>query len=210
MKRIILLIAGFILLFSCSNYKKVQIELEKLKADYPYDLTADNAIKIGRFYNLSYSSKKEHIEEGLKFFEDAKKIYPDNNKLLLLNGNLYTIYCGIFAKKLDLPNTMKYLDMGCVMIDTALELEPDNVDFLLWRGINSVIMPKQAGRIEIGIEDFRKLYETSDLPETVRVMVLYYYSMGLKKNGQMKDAKKYEKELKEKYPNYKEIIKKNN
>ena len=190
MKRIILLLVTFILVFSCSDYKKVKMELEKLKVDYPYDLTADNAIKIGTFYNMKYGNNKEQIEEGLKFIEEARTVYPENNKLLILHGNLYTMYGGTFAKKLDLPNIMKYLDLGCGMLDTALEKEPDNFDFLLWRGINSVIMPKQAGRTEVGIED------------------LYYYAMGLKKNGQKVESQKYQKELKEKYPDYKKIIKK--
>ncbi|HOV13526.1 MAG TPA: hypothetical protein PK771_04515 [Spirochaetota bacterium] len=209
MKRIILGFTVLIMVFSCANYKKEKLELEKMKVDYPYDQTVDNAIKIGTFYNMKYSKNKEQIEEGLKFIEEARNIYPDNNKLLVLNGNLYTIYGGEFAKKLDLPNIMKYLDMGTQMLDTAVQREPDNWDFLLWRGINSVVMPKQAGRTEVGIEDFKKLYEMENLPEPVKVMVLYYYAMGLKKNEQKEDAKKIEKELKEKYPNYKETLKNN-
>ncbi|OHD13883.1 MAG: hypothetical protein A2086_15180 [Spirochaetes bacterium GWD1_27_9] len=208
MRKIILAFVVFALAFSCTNYNKIKTQLEELKKDNPYDLTADNAVKIAIFYNRKYNEKKEHIEEGLKFIEETRKLYPDNNKLLLLHGNLYTIYGGTFARKLDFVTTLKYLDLGCSMIDTAVDKDPDNYDLLLWRGMDSVIMPKQAGRIQVGLEDFANLYAREDLPEDTRVFVLYYYVMGLNKDGQKDEAKKYEKELKEKYPNYKEIIKK--
>lgn len=142
LKQIFILLITVLFVFSCANNTKLNLRLAELKEKYQNEKSEDNAVGVGEFYNASYSKSKEQIEEGLKFIEEVLKEHPESIKLNVLLGNLYTRYGGAYAKKFDLTNAMKMLDKGFLLLDNAAEKSPDDSYVLLYRGINSVSVPK--------------------------------------------------------------------
>ena len=146
----LILIAFLLISFSCSKQKKNEVidaNLLKLKEEYNSNPDLDNAIKLAEFYQDKYIDSKEHAEEGLNFIENARNQYPDNPNLLVLHGNLYTKYGGIFSKKLNYIKAMENCDKGFELLDQAVEKYPDNPSVLLYRGINSISVPGIFGRL---------------------------------------------------------------
>ena len=206
-RQFILLLIFLILIFSCSNISKHEEKHAELLKEYKNSPVKENAVKLGEFYFTKYADSFDHIETGMKFFEESRKAFPDSPELAVLHGNLYTKYGGLYAKKMDFTKAVEYCGLGFEIMDETVMKNPENQYVLIYRAGNSVTVPAMLNRLGIAFEDLEKLYEMKNKSQTIDMLTLYYYYTALKKDKQKEMAKKIKKELKEKYPDYKKRIK---
>ncbi len=204
MKKIIPICILVLMMISCQNQTK-QLELTKneLKTNYQTSSSVDDAVKLAEFYNLKYTLKQEQIEEGLKDIALFKSLYPDELKLHILEANLYTVLGGAYAKKMDLEKAMRNITKGFDGMDELLNQYPDNSYFLIYRGINSVSVPKMFNRLQYALSDLKKLIDMENTPDQIRILAYTNYAKALKMNKDKNGLKKLKGEFATQYPHLK-------
>ncbi len=78
--------------------------------------------------------------------------------------------------------------------DRAVELEPENYNYRLLRGIFGISFPFFIGRLEQGMDDL-KMVTSSDAPDSTKAVALYYLGV-----AEQKQAMKFWREAIEKAP----------
>lgn len=201
----------FVLLFfliCCSNIKQLKQNRDELKKIYLETQTFEDALNLSEFYSGKYTKTVEQVEEGIEFIKGVIKKYPNNYKLKILLGNLYPQLGGIYSKKKDYTKALQYCDMGFQILDEVAKEHPNDYYLLTYRGINSISTPKMLGRWEVALEDLKKLSESDNIPESNKILGCYYYIKALKKTKQRDKAIEIKNKYKNKYPNYKELVRK--
>lgn len=194
--------------FSCNKNSEIEKEHKLLLKEFETNKTLENAVNLSLFYDSKYSKKISQIEIGVTFIDEARKTFPDEKKLEALQGNLYTKLGGVYGKKLDYTNALKWVNKGFYILDKAVEKYPDDEWVLLYRAINSYSVPRILGRLPIALKDLEKLNGMEVLSEEAYILTHYYYSKSLKASKDKKRAKEVLEALKNRYPNYKILMKK--
>lgn len=195
--------AGLILI-SCTKTDKILEEKKALLiSEYQINKTADSAVKLSEFYNREYSNNSKQINEGVSMIEDLLSEFPNEQRLKILLGNLYTIYGGVLASKLDYSNAMRNMTKGFSMMDELIMQYPDDHYFLIYRGINSASVPKMFNRSQYAESDLRKIIETDNVIDEIKILAYREYSQFLKENKRNEEYKKITEDFKIKFPGVK-------
>ena len=88
-------------------------------------------------------------------------------------------------------------------MDELLNQYPDNSYFLIYRGINSVSVPKMFNRLQYALSDLKKLIDMENTPDEIRILAYTNYAKALKMNKDKNGLKKLKGEFATQYPHLK-------
>jgi tetratricopeptide (TPR) repeat protein len=74
------------------------------------------------------------------------------------------------------------------ILDDALDIDPENVEAHLYRGILKVNVPKFLGKLKDGLKDLKFVINSSGLPNDMYVVANFYMAYGLEKAGSIESA----------------------
>lgn len=138
----------------------------------------------------------DNLEQAIMTMEQAVKEYPDSSTAYTQLG----ILIGEKAQRTrDFTEIIAMISRVFEMWDTAIALDPNNVEARFNRGAWGVSIPKSSGQLEKGINDLEiiiKLLERSpDVEVRAQLATAYYYlGTGYQKQWEFQKAKQmYEK-----------------
>lgn len=138
----------------------------------------------------------DNLEQAIMTMEQAVKEYPDSSTAYTQLG----ILIGEKAQRTrDFTEIIAMISRVFEMWDTAIALDPNNVEARFNRGAWGVSIPKSSGQLEKGINDLEiiiKVLERSpDVEVRTQLATAYYYlGTGYQKQWEFQKAKQmYEK-----------------
>ncbi|MBN1149834.1 DUF2271 domain-containing protein [candidate division WOR-3 bacterium] len=170
--------------------QKARDEIERLKPLKPVE---DTAVFSAEDLDDLLSRAKSSYEEGEYFRAETllvKAVELDDNRVETFSLLAYvylalaeTPYEESITEDTDYRTNLCFKAMN--QIDKVLDIEPDNIEFKLLRGIMGVQFPFFVGKLEQGISDLNEILE-SDAPDSVKTAALFHIGYGYRKLGASK------------------------
>jgi len=174
---------------AAETFRQQLTELEAKLATEPTNTTI--LFKLGDLcHDEGARDNAKAVELAEKYFKQLLAIEPTNAFATALLGSALTMR----ARDAFWPKTrLDYVKKGIRVMDTAVQLAPEDPDVRLVRAINSFHMPKFLERDEIAKADFTWLWQRVEmkpegLKDDLKQNVAFFYGRILKKQKKTKEA----------------------
>lgn len=182
------------------SYSK-QLEADWQTKKQPADLR-NLAIVQGVIASSDQTLSTESLDKALSLFEQAKAVLPEQDaEFMAAMGSILTRRA-LFTK--ELQKKLHYSKQGTRILDRAVKKSPQDFGARLYRGNNSLNLPKVLGRMHLAIQDFEvllgllnntALLQKEKLPAAAlpnfKAMVLYRLGSAYALNEKPSEAKKF-------------------
>lgn len=122
-------------------------------------------LKVRQDFFAGFAGDKDALARGMKACEDALAADSDNAEAMVWHGGGLLFTVGEYFQSGDNQKGMELWTRGLKEMQTAVDLEPDNIGVRIPRGAvlltSSHFVPESMGKplIETGLSDYARAYE---------------------------------------------------
>ncbi len=122
-------------------------------------------LKVRQDFFAGFAGNQEALDHGMKACEDALAADPKNAEAMVWHGSGVLFEAGKYFQTGDQQKGMEFWTRGLKEMQTAVDLEPDNVGVRIPRGAvllsSSHFVPESMAKplIALGVSDYAKAYE---------------------------------------------------